>query len=91
MKLSVKAAGSMILSSVASTMSLLAFLLPHIGRSDWALVLCWIVVPPLLLINFVYLLIDLARTNTRKQAVLAVLIVLPALLTEAWFFNNLRL
>jgi hypothetical protein len=34
---------------------------------------------------------DLAKPNTRKQAILALALLVPLLALEVWFFKNLKL
>jgi len=90
-KSSIKAAGSMVLSTLASVLAILAFLLAYVFHSDWATVLWWAVLPELLVLTVVYLVADLTSGKTRKQAIMAGLVVLPALVSSVWFFRTLRL
>lgn len=91
MKFRIKATGSLILSALSLLLNIVAFLLGYVFESDWAIVLWWVVLPALLLFTLAYLAADLANGRTRRQAASAALIALPALLTEVWFFKNLRL
>jgi hypothetical protein len=90
-KLSIKTPGSIVLSALASFLSLLAFFIAYTVGSDWAIVLWWVILPPLLLFDLAYVVADLARSATRKQAALAVLLAAPASVAEVWFFKTLRL
>lgn len=81
----------MVLSSFASLLAVVAFLLAYVFRNDWAIVLWWAVLPELLVFTLAYLVADFVRSATRRQATLSLLIVLPALITQVWFFENLRL
>lgn len=86
----IKVAGSMVLSSLASLLAVVAFLLAYVLRNDWAIVLWWAVLPELLVFTLVYLVADFVHSTTRRQAALSLLIVLPALITQVWFFQNLH-
>ena len=90
-KSSIKAAGSIVLSTLASFLAILAFLLAYVFHSDWAAVLWWAVLPELLVFTVVYLVADFANGTTRKQAIIAGLVALPALVSSVWFFQALRL
>lgn len=81
----------MVLSSLASVLAVIAFLLAYVFRNDWAIVLCWAVLPELLVLTLVYLVADFAHSITRRQATFSLLIALPALITQVWFFENLHL
>lgn len=91
MYLHVKVSGSLVLSALASLLSLVAILLAYVFRSDWAAVLWWAVLPELLVFNIAYLVIEIAKGATGKQAALSVLIALPAFISGVWFFNNLHI
>jgi hypothetical protein len=90
-ELHIKAAGSLILSSLASLLSLVAILLAYVFRSDWAAVLWWAVLPELLVFTIAYLAIEIAKGATRTQAAFSLLTALPAFITGFWFFKNLHL
>jgi hypothetical protein len=87
----IKVSGSLVLSSLATLLSAVAFLLAYVLRSDWATVLWWAVLPELLVFTLVYLAADFAKSATRRQAAFSVLIALPAFITGVWFFKNLHL
>lgn len=91
MEFQIKPAGSLVLSALASLFSGIALLLAYALSSEWATILCWAVLPELLVLTVVYLVADFARSTTRRQATLALLIALPALITQAWSFRNLHL
>jgi fatty-acid desaturase len=81
----------MVLSSLASLLAVIAFLLAYVFRNDWAIVLWWAVLPELLVFTLAYLVADFAHSTTRRQATFSLLIALPALITQVWFFENLHL
>lgn len=91
MEFQIKAAGSLILSSLASLFSVIVFLLAYVVRSDWASILWWAVLPELLVLTLFYLVADLVRSTTRRQATVSLLIALPALITQVWLLENLHL
>ena len=91
MEFHIKVSGSLVLSSLATLLSVAAFLLAHVFRSDWAAVLWWAVLPELLVFTIAYLSIEIAKGATRKQAALSLLLALPAFITCVWFFKNLHL
>lgn len=72
-------------------MAVIAFLLAYVFRNDWAIVLWWAVLPELLVLTLVYLVADFAHSTTRRQAALSLLIVLPGLIADIWFFRSLQL
>jgi hypothetical protein len=87
----IKTAGSLVLSSLASLLSLAAFLLAYVFHNDWAVVIWWAVLPELLVFTIAYLAADFAKDTTRKQAARSLLIVLPAFITVFWFCRGLHL
>ena len=60
-------------------------------KTSVAFVLFTVVIPPLLLITVVYAVVDLLNSDRRKQAVASLLIMLPALAVQIWFYRNLDL
>jgi UDP-N-acetylmuramyl pentapeptide phosphotransferase/UDP-N-acetylglucosamine-1-phosphate transferase len=80
-----------VLSSLATLLSVAAFFVGYVLHNDWAVVVWWAVLPELLVFTLIYLAADFAKGTTRKQAVLSMLIALPAFITGVWFFKNLHL
>ena len=91
MEIPIKAAGSLVLSLLALLLSVIAFLLAYVFRNDWASILCWAVLPELLVFTLAYLIADFANSATRRQATVSLLIALPALVAQIWFLENLHL
>ena len=90
MKLS-RIAGSLVLANISLA-------LVSIGLACWGLkidgalvVILWILLPPLLILNLAYLVGDLVRAATRRQAIYAVFLSLPAYVWDTWFVLNLKL
>jgi hypothetical protein len=81
----------MILSSVNLLLSALALFLFFFTRSMWGLALCWVFLPPLLVILLFFLGRDLLKPTTRRQAVWAGILSVPVLALEIWFFAHLNL
>ena len=84
-------AGSVVLSGLSAFLLGVALLLGYSGISLWwgALVI-WIVSPPLLLITGAYIVHDVLSANTRRQAVLAMLFLIPiAALVWHWRFRGI--
>jgi hypothetical protein len=90
-KMSTKTAGSLILSCLDLALCLAALLLAYVFRTAAAFVLFTVVLPPLLLITLVYAVIDLANSERRKQAAASLLLTLPALVVQIWFYRTLDL
>ena len=70
---------------------LAALLLGFVFRAAGAYVLFTVVLPPLLLIALVYAAVDLSNYVRRKQAVASLVLMLPALAVQIWFYRNLNL
>jgi hypothetical protein len=54
-------------------------------------VVCWILLPPLLVATVFFWKRDLSKPEIRKQAFAAFLISVPVLTLEIWFFAQLKL
>ncbi len=91
MKLSTSTAGSLILACLDLALCLAALLLGFVFRAAGAYVLFTVVLPPLLLITLVYVVIDLSKWERRKQALASLLLMLPTLAVQIWFYRNLDL
>ncbi|MHB8218583.1 MAG: hypothetical protein ACYDDS_21130 [Candidatus Sulfotelmatobacter sp.] len=88
--MSTKTAGSLILSCLDLALCLAALLLGFVFRAAGAYVLFTVVLPPLLLITLVYAVVDFANYDRRKQAT-SLLLMLPTLAVQIWFYRNLDL
>jgi len=89
-KINSKLADSLILSTANFALALSAIGLAYTPYSSWTLIACWRLLPPLLLIFFVFCRRDWLRAK-RKEAVEALIISIPVVLLEAWFFVHLKL
>ena len=87
----IKTSGSLVLSTLATLLSVVAFFVGYVLRNDWAVVVWWAVLPELLVFMVAYVVADFAKGTTRRQAVVSLVIAFPAFLTGAWFFKNLHL
>ncbi len=72
-------------------LSLSGFLLLYTSHSDWLLVVCWVLLPPLLVMTLFFWGRDFRKPTTRKQAFLSLIVSAPVLVLEVWFFKNLNL
>ena len=89
-KINSKLADSLIVSIVNLGLSLSAILLVHTTYSSWTVVVCWILLPPLLVILLFFSGRDWLQ-GRRKQALEALLVSMPVVSLETWFFTHLRL
>ena len=80
-------AGSLVLSSLNAILCGAALFVAHTGLSPWwgALVI-WIISPPLLLFAGAYVISDLVHVATRKQALLALVLLIPVAVLD-WHFR----
>ena len=87
MKLTIKTAGSLVLSLLNLFLCILGLSLGFTGLSpDWAAVMIWVVLPPLLLFTIAYFVVDLLKPVTRKQAIVAAILSVPVALV-VWHFR----
>ena len=84
-------ARSLILSCLDLALCLTALLLGFVFRTVGAYVLFTVVLPPLLLITLAYAVVDLSNSERQKQAVAPLLLMLPSLAVQIWFYRNLDL
>jgi hypothetical protein len=84
-------ADSIMLASLNLLLGVVALFLFFFTRSAWGLVLCWVFIPPLLVILLFLLSRDLLKPTMRKQAFSAGILSLPVLALEIWFFTHLNL
>ncbi len=91
MKILDKTAGSLVLASASLALSIAVGLLILFRRSDLAMVLLWVVLPPLMLFTLCYLIADLVSVSRRRQGLFALLVSVPSFALEVWFFATLRL
>ena len=89
-KLNTRVADSLILATFNLSLSVSGFLLLYTSHSAWLLVVCWVLLPPLLVITLFFWARDLRKT-TRRQAIVALLLSMPVLVLEIWFFKHLNL
>jgi hypothetical protein len=89
-RLNASIADSLILSISNLGLSLSAILLMFSRHDSWFVVVCWVLLPPLLIVFLFFWGRDLHRGN-RKQAMLALLMSIPVALQEMWFFIHLKL
>jgi hypothetical protein len=87
-----KFAGSLLLSCFDLVLCLSALLLGLVFKSAPAFVLFifWVVLPVCLLITVIYLVVDFVSQRS-KQAMAALLLLLPTLAVQIWFYKSLDL
>jgi hypothetical protein len=85
-----KFTGSLLLSCFDLALCLSGLLLAFVFRSAMAFVLFTAVLPVCLLLTVIYLLVDFV-TERSRQAMAALLILLPTLAVLIWFYRNLDL
>jgi len=90
-KLNSRVADSLILAAFNLCLAFSGFLLLNTSYSAWLTAVCWVLLPPLLVITLFFWGRDLRAPNVRKQAILALLVSIPVLVLEVWFFKNLKL
>lgn len=86
-----KTAGSLVLSCLDLALCLAALLLAFVFRAASAYVIFSVVLPPLLLITLVYAVVDLFSRHRRRQALASLLLMLPTLAVQIWFYRILDL
>jgi hypothetical protein len=80
-------AGSLFISLLNSLTVIFAIIAGYSGLSEWwAAVVLWVVPFPFFLVALAYIVIDVAKPNTRKQALLASAI-LAITATIEWHFR----
>jgi hypothetical protein len=90
-KINTKIADSVVLSLVNFLLGVLALTLLRFTSSLWGLTLCWVFLPPLLVILLFLLVRDLLKPTMLRQAVFAAILCVPVVALEIWFFANLDL
>jgi hypothetical protein len=83
-------ADSLILACFNLWISLSALLLLYTSQSAWIVAVCWVFIPPLLAITLFFWGRDLRRAS-RRQAVATLLLSIPVISMEIWFFSQLKL
>ena len=87
MKLHFNVAGSLALATLNLVVCGVALLLVHTGASTWwGEVIVWSISPPLVLFAAIYLVVDFMNPEMRRQALVAILLILPAAVFD-WFFK----
>lgn len=77
-KLSIKTAGSLVLSSMNLLLCAVALSLGYTGLAPYlGAIIIWLMCPPLFLFSIVYLIVDLFSPTTRKQAIVSVVLSAP--------------
>jgi len=82
---------SLILASFNFCLALSGFLLLHTSYSAWLTVVCWVLLSPLLVTTLLFWGRDLRKPTDRRQAIVALLVSVPVLVLEVWFFKHLNL
>jgi hypothetical protein len=90
-KFNSRVADSLLLSTFNLCLALSGFLVLHTSYSAWLTAVCWVLLPPLLIITLFFWGRDLRKPTTRKQAIVTLVLSLPLLALEGWFFKNLKL
>src|SRR2546426_6980247 len=90
-KLNTRVADSLILATFNLCLSLSGFLLLATSFSAWLIAVCWVLLPALLVITLFFWGRDLWREATRRQAILSLLVSMPVVVLEVWFFKHLNL
>jgi len=91
MKILGKTAGSLVLASASLVFSIATGFLMSFRRGDLAIVLLWVVFPPLMLFTLCYLVADLVSVSRRRQGLLALLVSVPGFALVVWFVTTLKL
>ena len=86
-----RVADSLILAIFNLWLFLSDFLLLYTSYSAWLVAVGWVLLPPLLAITLFFWRRDLRKTTTRKHAIVALLVSMPVLVLEVWFFKRLNL
>ena len=86
MKLTIKTAGSLVLSLLNLFLCILGLSLGFTGLSPDGGKMIWVVLPPLLLFTIAYFVLDLLKPVTRKQAIVAAILSVPVALV-VWHFR----
>jgi len=87
MALKVRVAGSLVLSLLNSIVVATALSVGYSGSSPWwAATALWVVPLPLVVCTTAYLFVDALKSATRKQALVALVILLPTVAVE-WHFR----
>lgn len=85
--LKLKVAGSLVLSLFNTLIVAVALALGYSGLSPWwAAVTLWIIPLPLVLVTTGYIVVDTVKSSTRKQALVAVAVLVPTAAVE-WYFR----
>lgn len=80
-------AGSLVLSSLNALVVVAALAIGYSGLSPWwAAVVLWTIPVPLVLFATAYLIADAVKSGTRRQALLAAVILVPTAAVE-WYFR----
>jgi hypothetical protein len=83
----VRVAGSLVLSLLNSIVVVAALSVGYSGLSPWwAAIALWVVPVPLIVCTTAYLFVDALKLATRKQALVALVILLPTVAVE-WHFR----
>jgi hypothetical protein len=87
MALKLRLAGSLVLSLLNSIVVVTALVVGYSGLSPWwAATALWVLPIPLVVCTMAYLFVDAFKTATRKQALLALVILVPTAAVE-WHFR----
>lgn len=81
-----KISGSLVLSCIDLAVCISALILSFVFKSAPAVVLFTIVLPVSLVITFFYLVVDFSEKRS-KQAIAAILLLLPTIAVQIWFFR----
>jgi hypothetical protein len=91
MKILERTAGSLVFAFVSLALTIATGLFMLSGRGDTALVLLWVVFPPLMLFTLCYLIADLVSASRRRHGLFALLASIPGFALEIWFWKTFRL
>jgi hypothetical protein len=85
--LKLRVAGSLVLSLLNALIVAVALAFGYSGLSAWwAAVVLWIAPLPLVLLTMGYIVADAVKSSTRKQALVAVAVLVPTVAVE-WYFR----
>jgi len=85
--LKLRVAGSLVLSLLNALIVAVALAFGYSGLSPWwAAVVLWIAPLPLVLLTMGYIVADAVKSSTRKQALVAVAVLVPTTAVE-WYFR----
>jgi uncharacterized membrane protein len=90
-KVNFRLADSLILAVFSLCLAFSGSVLLDSSHSAWLIVICWVLLPPLLVTTLFFWMRDVRNPTARRQAIVALLLSIPVLVLEVWFFEHLNL